>query len=134
MVRSLPRKLGRRLTPAKRLSAQPLASDLKLQLRYPTLVDLCSLRDTHVAHALDGQNLLPLLHDTKGNVREAAVSYWRSAISIRTNTHRLIADHGGETPSNIELYDIQKSWDPVDNCAREEPGLVEHLLGYVSGG
>ncbi len=113
------------------LSCDALVETLDL---YPTLIDLCSLRDTHVAHALDGQTLSPLLRDTKANVREAAVSYWRSAISIRTRTHRLIADHGGDTPSSIELYDIRKSWDPLDNCAREEPELVEHLLGYVSGG
>ncbi len=98
---------------------------------YPTLVDLCSLGDTQTAHSLDGQSLSPLLDNTNARVRQAALSYWKSAVSIRTETHRLIANRKGNDLSNIELYDMRKSWDLVHNRAKEDPKLVQQLLDNI---
>lgn len=98
---------------------------------YPTLIDLCSLDKRETDHPLDGKSLLPLLDNPSGNIREAALSYWQSAVSIRTKTHRLIVDKTRKGPSNIELYDIRKSSDPLDNRANDEPERVRRLLRYV---
>ena len=101
---------------------------------YPTLVDLCSLRNTRTEHPLDGKSLSSLLDSPKGEIREAALSYWKSAVSIRTRTHRLIARHVRDASSSIELYDMRESWDPLHNRATDELELVQHLLKYVSSG
>jgi len=99
---------------------------------YPTLVDLCSLVDRRSAHPLDGKNLSPLLDNPKGSVREAALSYWKAATSIRTQTHRLIAKNVENRPSDIELYDMRESPDPVHNRAKEESQRVRDMLKYVA--
>ena len=58
---------------------------------YPTLVDVCApeFQKTHLP--LDGVSLTPVLSGKSSSVRDAAVSYWRDAVSIRTVSHRLIA-------------------------------------------
>ena len=97
---------------------------------YPTLVDLCSPAIRRTEHPLDGKNLRPLLNDPQSDIRHAAISYWRSAVSVRTKTHRLVVDKT-KTPSNVELYDIRKSPDPLHNLASEKPELVDKLLRYT---
>lgn len=99
---------------------------------YPTLVDLCSLRNARTEYPLDGTSLAPLLNSSEDEIREAALSYWGAAVSIRTKTHRLIAKHVKDVPSNLELYDIRESQDPLHNCAAEQPERVQHLLEYAS--
>lgn len=80
---------------------------------------------------LDGNSLSPLLDNPDGDIREVALSYWNSAVSIRTKTHRLIVGKTKNDRANVELYDIAKSPDPINNIANDEPELVKHLLGYV---
>ncbi len=76
---------------------------------YPTLVDLCSPAKQETEYPLDGKSLSPLLNNPDADIREAALSYWRSAVSVRTKTHRLIAGKAGNDRSNLELYDIGES-------------------------
>jgi len=109
---------------------------------YPTLVDLCRPRFNKTQHALDGRSLKPLLTGERDSVRAAAVSYWGGAISVRTPTHRLIArgliargliakGRGGGLSGDVELYDIRKTPDPVENLAAEKPQLVEEMKEMV---
>ncbi len=95
---------------------------------YPTLVDLCDPKFTKTEHPLDGHSLRPLLTGEEDSVREAALSYWRSAVSIRTADHRLITSVGKKGASKTELYDMGQGPDPVKNLVDEEPELVETLL------
>lgn len=95
---------------------------------YPTIVDLCNPGFTQTEHSLDGRSLRPLLTGEKDSLREAALSYWRSAVSIRTPDHRLITSIGKNGPAKTELYDIRQGPDPVKNCAGDEPRLVQSLL------
>ena len=56
---------------------------------YPTLVEMCAPAFTMTEHPLDGRSLVPILAGKKSQVRNAALSYWRDAVSVRSETHRL---------------------------------------------
>ncbi|MEK7781624.1 MAG: sulfatase [Verrucomicrobiota bacterium] len=98
---------------------------------YPTLMDLCQLSFTRTQHPLDGLSLRPLLDESSRSVRDAAVSYWQKAVSVRTATHRFIAIRTGSTWSGQELYDLRQSLDPGENLAARQPELVKRLLGSL---
>jgi arylsulfatase A-like enzyme len=98
---------------------------------YPTLISLCSLTQQETEYPLDGNSLRPLLDNPDGDIRGGALSYWNSAVSIRTKTHRLIVGKTKNDHANVELYDIAKSPDPINNIANDEPELVKQLLRYV---
>lgn len=101
---------------------------------YPTLVELCNPKFQKTEHPLDGRSLVPVLKGQKEQVRRSATSYWRNAISVRTMSHRLIAQkkkntEPGQNPySNVELYDVSRSLDPLENLATDSPKLVSELL------
>ncbi len=101
---------------------------------YPTLVELCNPKFQKTEHPLDGRSLVPVLKGQKEQVRRSATSYWRNAISVRTMSHRLIAQKKkntkpGQNPySNVELYDVSRSLDPLENLATDSPKLVSELL------
>lgn len=99
---------------------------------YPTLIDLCQPSVRATQWPLDGRSLRPILTDDVESVREGAISYWRRAVSVRTLRHRLIVragEEGGAT--DVELYDISESPDPLRNLAKDEPELVQQLLELI---
>ena len=95
---------------------------------YPTLVEVCELRSSSTAAPLDGKSLVPILTGSQELVRDCALSYWKNAVTVRTNTHRLIATLKGNTYGEIELYDRSTRFDPVRNLAAEHPAIVEELV------
>ncbi|MEW4528053.1 sulfatase [Maioricimonas sp. JC845] len=95
---------------------------------YPTLIDLCEPRFTQTTHPLDGRSLRPVLEEADASVRDAAISYWRNGITVRTPTHRLIATRGKKGFTDIELYDASTGFDPVRNLAEDHPDVVDKLL------
>ncbi len=99
---------------------------------YPTLMDLCQPGFTRTAHPLDGLSLRPLLDGSATSVRDAAVSYWGKAVTVRTGTYRLIARRTANTWSGRELYDMRRTPDPVENLAEAQPALVKRLLALAS--
>ncbi len=98
---------------------------------YPTLVDLCRPTFSQSQYPLDGTSLRPILNDTDHEVRSNAISYWKSAISIRTERHRLIAERRNGRLSKPELYDCDTEFDPVENLAHRESEIVERLLAEI---
>lgn len=100
---------------------------------YPTLVELCQPAFQKTEHHLDGVSLKPILAGQKSQVRDTALSYWNSAVSVRDQTHRLTATFKGKQPTRVELYDITKTPDPVKNLAAEKPKLVQKLMRAVPG-
>lgn len=98
---------------------------------YPTLIDLCNPSFTRTEYELDGHSLAPLLGDTDGSVRKAALSFWGDSISVRTDTHRLIAEKAGDEYRNMELYSIRTSPDPVKNLIAENRSLAKRILEYI---
>ena len=98
---------------------------------FPTLVDLCNPAFSRTRYPLDGRSLRPLLTGEKETIRQAALSYWRSALSVRTPTHRLISSIGKKGPANVELYDMREGPDPVTNIASDNPELAKRLLKLI---
>ena len=92
---------------------------------YPTLVAACQPAFIRTEWPLDGQNLMPILEKKSLKVRDVATSYWRSAVSLRTESHRLIYDRSEKRPT--ELYDLRKDADSMQNLAEQQPELVRQL-------
>ena len=76
-------------------------------------------------------SLRPLLDGSADSVREAAISFWGNAVSVRTANHRLVARKKKGAYSNIELYDLRETPDPLQNIAASEPALVKDLLSEI---
>ena len=95
---------------------------------YPTLVDLCQPVFRKTAYPLDGKSLRPLLTGQSRSIRSNAVSFWRSAVSVRTGTHRLIGSVGKRGMSRVELYDLADGPDPIRNRAASSPEICRRLL------
>ena len=99
---------------------------------YPTLVELCQPAFLKTEHTLDGVSLVPILTGEADSVREAAVSYWRSTVSVRTEDFRLIQGDGrSRKKAAVELYRVSEGPDPVNNLARTKPDVVQRLQALV---
>lgn len=101
---------------------------------YPTLVDLCQPSFQKTEHPLDGVSLKPILTGQKSKVRDYALSYWNKAVSVRDQSHRLTATLKQGRPTNVELYDVSETPDPVQNLAKEKPKLVQQMLQAIPDG
>lgn len=91
---------------------------------YPTLMELCGVA---MPHQTDGKSLVPLLDNPFTNWEEAAFSYFRNGISVRTNRYRLTKYFRNAEPV-VELYDHQTDPNETKNIAREKPEIVENLM------
>ena len=98
---------------------------------YPTLIDLCRPAFDKAQSPLDGKSLVPVLRGKKNGVRKAALSYWGDAITVRTDTHRLITKVRKGKPTQVELYDLSNDQDSVRNLAGEDKGTVQRLLKHL---
>lgn len=93
---------------------------------FPTLVDYCNVKDPQTRYPLDGRTLRPLLEGTSPTLHNAALSYWESSVSIRTDTYRLIC--GKEKP---ELYRMDGYSTTNPDSAAEHPDVVEALKKFL---
>jgi hypothetical protein len=75
--------------------------------------------------------MTPILRDPKATVREAALSFWGKAVSVRTNQHRLITSLVDGAYGNFELFDGTTRFDPVRNLASENMPIVRELLRHI---
>lgn len=98
---------------------------------FPTLVALTQPSFRKTERPLDGYSLQPVLDDPGTSVREAALSYWGSAVSVRTQTHRLIARRSKSGFGDFELYDSTTAFDPVRNLAIDQPDVVKRLGEFL---
>ncbi|MCG8584622.1 MAG: sulfatase [Pirellulales bacterium] len=98
---------------------------------YPTLVELCRPKFTQTHHELDGVSLAPILTGAKSSVRSAALSYWRDAVSVRTDRYRLVAKMKGGKPVTLDLYDLKDDADSMKNVAADHPEVLERLQQYL---
>ena len=91
---------------------------------YPTLLDLCGLDNDY---PLDGESLVDLMSSKKQQTTEAAYSYFKNGISLRTEKYRLTKYFRGEIPT-VELYDHTS--DPLEtkNIVDENPEIVKKLM------
>ena len=87
---------------------------------FPTL---CELAQLPVPEAAQGRSLIPVLNDpnAEGHV---AVSYFKKARTIRSQTHRLIAHNDGYN----ELYNHDIDPHETQNIAESESAIVRDLI------
>tara|TARA_B100001250_G_C19788522_1_gene785317 strand:- start:1640 stop:2209 length:570 start_codon:yes stop_codon:yes gene_type:complete len=109
-------------------STDALAETLDI---YPTLLDLCEPEFKKTHHPLDGVSLAPILRKEKESVRKYAASYWRDAVSVRSETHRLVAKVKGGKIVNKELYDLRKRLDNVDDISSKNSEIEEELTKHI---
>ncbi len=64
-------------------------------------------------------------------VDRQVVSYWRGALSVRTDGSRLIRKRRRDTTDNVELYDMSAGPDPIKNLAKTHPDFVRQLSGQI---
>jgi iduronate 2-sulfatase len=86
---------------------------------FPTLCELADLPDPPAA---DGASLVPILKDRTAPGHDA-ISYFKNASTIRTDSHRLIAHQSGA----FELYDHRSPEKETRNLAAKQSALVTEL-------
>ena len=99
---------------------------------FPTL---CQLAELPVPDFVDGESLVSIV-GSKNDVRTqeenavepSAVSYFRSAKTIRTKRYRLITHNDGY----VELYDHKNDDGENQNVAPSKPKVVERLKSLLS--
>ena len=87
---------------------------------FPTLCELAKLPKPEFAM---GVSLVPILESPEAPGHDA-ISYFRKARTIRTETHRLIAHNDGHN----ELYDHTSKEKETKNVADRSPELTQQLL------
>lgn len=98
---------------------------------YPTLVELCNPSFQRSQHRLDGVSLVPTLRDEQTRIRECVRSYWKDAVSVRTDEYRLVARLKDGAAVHTELYDVSKDLDSIKNLGQREPATRDRLLGLL---
>lgn len=110
-------------------STNALAETLDI---YPTLLDLCKpqFRQTH--HPLDGVSLAPILKKEKKSVRKHAISYWRNAVSVRSQSHRLVAQIKNGEIINKEFYDLKVKLNTTKKSESNNSKIEKELIEAIS--
>lgn len=98
---------------------------------FPTLVSLAKPSFKPTTHGLDGRDMTPILRDPETTVRDAALSFWGKAVSVRTKHHRLITSMVDGKYGDFELFDRSTGFDPVRNLASENMSVVRELLRHI---
>ncbi len=98
---------------------------------FPTIVDLAQPNESETLHPLDGRSMVPLLTGEANTIRDGAISYWKSGVSVRTSTHRLITVPTADGYDRTELYDIRSAADPFENLADDLPELRDKMLKMI---
>ncbi len=97
---------------------------------FPTLVDLCRPKFTKTRFPLDGKSLSSVLSGEAKSVREAATSYWGTATSVRTATHRLVVGRRKKQP-HVALYELSGDPDSVTDIAAAHPEIVQRMRKLI---
>jgi arylsulfatase A-like enzyme len=100
---------------------------------YPTLLALAKPTFNQTQYPLDGKDMTPILKNPQATVREAALSFWGKAVSVRTDRYRLITSKVDGRYAEYELFDETTGFDPVRNLAGENMTVVQELLRHIPG-
>ena len=96
---------------------------------YPTIMELCNIG---LNHKLDGESFR---ESFKGIIPkdQAAYSYFKNGISLRTHQYRLTKYYRQDQP-NIELYDHNMDPNETRNIAEINPEIVKSLMPLLEKG
>jgi arylsulfatase A-like enzyme len=91
---------------------------------YPTILDLCGIDPVK---GIQGKSLMQQLESPTAKGKEAAYSYFKNGITMRTNKYRLTKYFRTEVPT-IELYDLVNDPEETINIALNDPEIIEELM------
>ncbi len=94
----------------------------------PTLLDLCQPKFTQSCYPLGGVSLKPILKNSQHPGKNASISYWGRARSVKSGNYRLIGTKGKEGYSKLELYNHKNDPDEAKNIATSNPEITARLL------
>ena len=109
-------------------STDALAETLDI---YPTLMDLSKPKFHQTHHPLDGVSLAPILKKEKKSVRKYAISYWRNAVSVRSQSHRLVAQIKNGEIINKELYKLKVNLSTTTQSESNNSKLEKELIKAI---
>ena len=109
-------------------STNALAETLDI---YPTLLDLCKPKFQQTHHPLDGVSLAPILKKEKKSVRKHAISYWRNAVSVRSQSHRLVAQIKNGEIINKEFYDLKVKLNTTKQSESNNSKIEKELIEAI---
>ena len=93
---------------------------------FPTVLDLCDIKQKANSPKLDGHNIVPIIKDTKANSNYSRLHFaWGNQWAVREEAWKLI---GNKNNSNMSLHNLSDKKPEVINYAKDKPDIVKHLL------
>ena len=93
---------------------------------FPTVLDLCGIKQKANSPKLDGHNIVPIIKDTKANSNYSRLHFaWGNQWAVREEAWKLI---GNKNNSNMSLHNLSDKKPEVINYAKDKPDIVKHLL------
>ena len=93
---------------------------------FPTVLDLCDIKQKANSPKLDGHNIVPIIKDTKANSNYSRLHFaWGNKWAVREEAWKLI---GNKNNSNMSLHNLSDKKPEVINYAKDKPDIVKHLL------
>ena len=93
---------------------------------FPTVLDLCGIKQKANSPELDGHNIVPIIKDKKANSNYSRLHFaWGNQWAVREEAWKLI---GNKNNSNMSLHNLSDKKPEVINYAKDKPDIVKHLL------
>ena len=93
---------------------------------FPTVLDLCDIKQKANSPKLDGHNIVPVIKDKKANSNYSRLHFaWGNQWAVREEAWKLI---GNKNNSNMSLHNLSDKKPEVINYAKDKPDIVKHLL------
>ena len=97
---------------------------------FPTVLDLCGVKQAEGAPKLDGHNLLPLIEKANAPSKYQSLFFaWGTKWAVREGDWKLI---GSTRNENVSLHNLAEEKPEVKNHAKEKPEKVSQLRALYS--
>ena len=93
---------------------------------FPTVLDLCGIKQQADSPKLDGHNIVPIIKDKKVKSNHSRLHFaWGNQWAVREGEWKLI---GNVKNFNVSLHNLSDKEPEAINYAKDKPRLVDHLL------
>ena len=93
---------------------------------FPTVLDLCDIKQKANSPKLDGHNIVPIIKDKKANSNYSRLHFaWGNNWAVREGAWKLI---GNKNNSKMSLHNLTDKKPEAINYAKDKPDIVKHLL------
>ena len=97
---------------------------------FPTVLDLCGVKQAEGAPKLDGHNLLPLIEKANAPSKYQSLYFaWGTKWAVREGDWKLI---GSTRNKNVSLHNLAEEKPEVKNHAKEKPEKASRLRALYS--